>query len=542
MRKVLLLVAVMSIVGSIVRAEDLKKDVVFDGDQVGENAKGWADPPEKASVAAQDKEVRIAGKKTVEFHGKGTGWMGCGWNWFGWYPEDAGTDVSHYKNLRFWAKLTGDKKPVLLSATLVANETDKDKKASEACSLFKYCAGLSDGKWHEIVIPISDLYVKKDVNRTKVWEMMLGCWTDDEVNFTLFVDEIAFEGQGEARSQPAPADNPAVPLPKEVDARDPNIRYVGRWDMTNPSAPRASWTYSLVTAKFQGTAINARLKGGGYYQVVVDGQPRRVIGLKNGRDLYEVAKDLPQGEHVVEIVRRNEGNWIDPLTFLGFQLEKEGKLLPLPPRSGRRILIIGDSISCGYGNEATRDEHNPLDKENGYMTYGAIAARKLGAEVQIVAWSGRKLYPDNTMVELYDRALAMETTPKADLAGWVPGVVLIDLGTNDFGNRQNLPDEKGWIAAYEDFIRTIRKTAPKAYVFVASGPMGTAPEWERWAKTVVADLKQAGDSNVAYLPFPTQDVNGDGIGGDWHPNLKTHAKMADRLTKEIEKAVGWKIP
>ena len=327
---------------------------------------------------------------------------------------------------------------------------------------------------------------------------------------------------------------------KDVAANDPNIRYIGRWDMTNPSAPRASWTYSLVTAKFRGTAINARLKGGGYYQVVVDGQPTRVIGPKEGRDVYELAKGLSKGDHVVEIVRRNEGNWIAPLTFMGFQLEKDGKLLPLPPRSKRRILIIGDSISCGYGNEATRDEGNPPDKENGYMTYGGIAARKLGAELQVVAWSGRKLYPNNTMVELYDRALAMDNTPKADLMGWVPGVVLIDLGTNDFGNRQSLPDEKGWIEAYKGFIKTIRKTAPKAYIFVASGPMGTAAEWDEWAKTVVANLNRAGDKNVAYLPFPTQDVNGDGIGGHWHPNLKTHAKMADRLIKEIQNAVGWK--
>ena len=46
------------------------------------------------------------------------------------------------------------------------------------------------------------------------------------------------------------------------------------------------------------------------------------------------------------------------------------------------------------------------------MTYGGIAARKLVAELQVVAWSGRKLYPNNTTVELYDRALAMDNTPK----------------------------------------------------------------------------------------------------------------------------------
>jgi lysophospholipase L1-like esterase len=174
------------------------------------------------------------------------------------------------------------------------------------------------------------------------------------------------------------------------------------------------------------------------------------------------------------------------------------------------------------------------------MTYGAIAARKLGAEVQIVAWSGRKLYPDNTMVEVYDRTLAMDANPKADLSGWVPGVVVIDLGTNDFGNNKNPPQEKGWIDAYKAFIGTIRQTAPAAYVFVASGPMGTAANWDKWAKTVVADLREAGDKRIAYLPFATQDINGDGIGGHWHPNLKTHAKMAERLKSEIEKAVGWR--
>ena len=174
------------------------------------------------------------------------------------------------------------------------------------------------------------------------------------------------------------------------------------------------------------------------------------------------------------------------------------------------------------------------------MTYGAIAARKLGAEVQIVAWSGRKLSPNNTMAEVYDHVLAQEDKPKADLKAWVPGVVLIDLGTNDFGDKKAPPEEKGWIAAYKDFIKTIRQTAPKAHVFVASGPMGTSPEWDKWARQIVADLKTAGDTNVSYLPFPTQDINGDGIGGHWHPNITTQTKMGDKLAQEIEKAVGWK--
>jgi len=125
-------------------AQEVKKgkEVVFDGDKLGENAKGWAAPGSgKATVAAQDKEVRTAGKKTVEFHAEGSQWMGVGWNWFGWYPEDSGTDISAYGSLSFWAKLSGDKKPTATTAqptvTLVAN--DKDKKNSQAANLFTYC-------------------------------------------------------------------------------------------------------------------------------------------------------------------------------------------------------------------------------------------------------------------------------------------------------------------------------------------------------------------------------------------------------------------
>ena len=336
-----------------------------------------------------------------------------------------------------------------------------------------------------------------------------------------------------------------APLPQEITPQDPNIRYIGRWDMSDPAAPKATWTDSEVTASFKGAAINAKLKYTGsypasYYQVTVDGQPTISISPKPGEELFSVASGLPDKEHTVEIIRRDEAAWAAPFVFEGFQLEKEGKLMPLPPRSDKRLLIIGDSISCGYGNEASVGEHNPHDKQNGYMTYGAIAARKLGAEVEIIAWSGRTLFPQNTMVELYDRTLAQSPTPKADLKSWVPQVVLIDLGTNDFRNPRQPPDQAGWINAYKTFIGTIRQTAPDAYIFVASGPMGTPANWDQWAKTVVADLTAAGDKKISYLPFPNQDVSVDGKGGDWHPSIKTHIKMADRLVGEIGKAVGWK--
>jgi hypothetical protein len=212
------LVAAVSIfaVSGLLGAEPAKKEkeLVFDGDKVGENAKGWttATEPSKATVTAQDKEVRTRGRKTMEFHAKGKDWIGIGWNWFGWWPADACTDISGYKNLSFWAKVSGEKKPGQLLVKLVAN----DKSATEPVDLIITCPDLLDGKWHEIVIPIKDLDTKNALNRAKVFEINFGSWSQDEVDFSLFVDEIGFDGKAETTGKPAvsplrkPAAGPAA--------------------------------------------------------------------------------------------------------------------------------------------------------------------------------------------------------------------------------------------------------------------------------------------------------------------------------------------
>ncbi len=192
-----------------------KKEVVFDGDQKGASAKGWTHAPSgKATIAAQDKEVRRTGKKTVEFHAAGKEYMGGGWNWLGFDPPDAGTDVSGYKNLSFWAKVTGEKKPSQSTAALKSS----DKTASEADDLLQRCPDLLDGKWHELVIPIKDLDSKNELNKAKVWEIQFNTWSQEEIDFSLFVDQIGFDGAGEPASRPAAsrAAEPAAPIVEPV--------------------------------------------------------------------------------------------------------------------------------------------------------------------------------------------------------------------------------------------------------------------------------------------------------------------------------------
>ncbi len=54
-----------------------------------------------------------------------------------------------------------------------------------------------------MVIPIKDLDSKNVLNKAKVWEIQFNTWSQDEINFSLFVDGIGFDGAAEAAGQPA---------------------------------------------------------------------------------------------------------------------------------------------------------------------------------------------------------------------------------------------------------------------------------------------------------------------------------------------------
>src|ERR1043165_2051374 len=162
-------------------------------------------------------------------------------------------------------------------------------------------------------------------------------------------------------------------LPVEIAPNDRAIQYMGRFDTRDAKGPRCEWPACTVSLKFKGTAINAKLSDGGKNRVqfIVDGKPAKVLAPKGAGAVYSLAGDLPDGEHTVAIMKRTEASQ-GALQFLGFQLSAGGKALEQPPAK-RRIEVIGDSISCGYGNEGKdQNEHFKPETENAYMTYGAL--------------------------------------------------------------------------------------------------------------------------------------------------------------------------
>ena len=83
-------------------------------------------------------------------------------------------------------------------------------------------------------------------------------------------------------------------------------------------------------------------------------------------------------------------------TFYGFIVEENAEVLPVDqsePHSTRKMEFIGDSDTCGFGNEGKASSAKNLfgmkgRMENVYNGYACVTARMFGAEEHVLAWSG----------------------------------------------------------------------------------------------------------------------------------------------------------
>ena len=154
-----------------------------------------------------------------------------------------------------------------------------------------------------------------------------------------------------------------------------------------------------------------------------------------------------------------------------------------------------------------------------------------------------------------------------------PDMLLINLGTNDFGHDAGPAWEANFTATYVAFVlnATARYKAPKLPVFVAQGPMNNGAPLYNALQAAIKGVNEAG-GNAFYLvrhplpPLPAakqhpgtpppppspathplthpamnnQDMRGppnDGCGG--HPGVEGHKQMAALAQPQISKVMGW---
>lgn len=321
------------------------------------------------------------------------------------------------------------------------------------------------------------------------------------------------------------------------------MRFIGRV-VRNGEQVSFEWSGTGIVAAFEGTAVSVRLTDGGENQftVLIDGEIQATLKTRSGSQSYALAQGLAAGRHEVEIYRRTEAQF-GVTRFEGFDFGG-GSLLPPPAPKPRRLEVVGDSITCGYGNEGANSSCSfSADTENHYLSYAAIAARALNAELSTVAWSGKGVvfnYGDNKIVpmpELYNRALPGDANSRWDFSV-KPHAVIINLGTNDYSTDGD-PTTEQFRDGYIGLVSQIREGAPDAFILCTVGNMLVGSDVtaaRAGIKAAVDAIKAEGDDNIAVwdMNVPNEDP-----GCDDHPKVATHELMAEALIAQLKQHLAW---
>lgn len=292
----------------------------------------------------------------------------------------------------------------------------------------------------------------------------------------------------------------------------------------------------------------------GSVAVFVDGEEepvKRFLLTKEKEQIVLFEGDAPK-QTTIRIMKYSEAAF----SAVGItSIEADGEILPPPAVKEKKIEVIGDSITCGYGIEGVVDADTfNTAQENPWNAYGCRVARALDADFSLISWSGNGIIshyveesvnePRNDealMPELYyyedysadmRRDKAKTDYSKRDFTAYQPQLIIINLGTNDGSYTRNIPArDRAFINGYVKFLRQVREVNPYANILCTVGVMATA------AKDLVGEavsrVNDFGDKKVFFKEAPLQNGEVDGIGTDWHPTESTQKKFGSYLVEYI---------
>lgn len=258
--------------------------------------------------------------------------------------------------------------------------------------------------------------------------------------------------------------------------------------------------------------------------------------------------DGEAGEHAVEVRKLSE----NVMGKCGLtELATDGEFLAPPEKKPVQLELVGDSITCGYGNEASGDGFRTED-ENALAAYGFLAAEELGMEYSAVCVSGCGAadpvwlpgMENRGMLTMYafadapmDRALKSETPAKWDFASNPSKVIVINLGTNDANDikMQNFAP-KAMQKFHDDYaalLKLIRAlNGPEAKILCTLGSMDYYL-WDEIRDIAAAYQEESGDGEIYCKKLGPINMFTEGTGADTHPSAKTHLRMGKELAAAI---------
>lgn len=351
--------------------------------------------------------------------------------------------------------------------------------------------------------------------------------------------------------------------PVTIGATDPRVGVMGRVVSTESGGLEFGFPGVTTRTCFRGNRLwvtGSSNQGRSHLAVVYQGTAvgELVVPKLASELLVWTAPGGVVADYCVDLVHLTE-TWIGVVTLRSFRVE--GEVLPAAPFPTRRLLFIGDSVTCG---EAVRRKPECSKDEtwwDAHDSYGALTARTLGAQYQLVCFGGKGVVRDwqgerdvLNAPEFFGLAIPDERQLPYALPSYTPDGIVVSLGTNDFNAALGaFPARREFVNKYVTFVQRLQATYPAAQIWLTEGAIvsddtvetplkGGAPAEKPGAKqktTLRSYIEEvvsvAQLANLHFLPakrYPADTC-------DAHPLATEHQDMAKDVVSGIRQQLSW---
>lgn len=339
---------------------------------------------------------------------------------------------------------------------------------------------------------------------------------------------------------------PTTPVPMlpiiSLTAADPQIAIMGRTQTTSEQSLIFGFPGVSVKTEVIGKSLTAELQsssGNSWIDIIVDDGAPTTLKISNQLQTITLFDLAEVGRHSVEIIHRTE-NWQGNITLKQFNLTGD-KFLPAPPLPKRKMLVLGDSVTCGEAIDRVTGEEKNSRWWNARESYGMLTAKALNAQVNLVCWGGRGLVrswngktDEANLADFYDFAVGdNDPTMKWNHTQYQPDLIVSAIGTNDFS--QGIPEREAYVTAYVKLINTLLTNHPRAQIALTEGAILNGASKAAMIDYIREAISRVNDSRVQQVTsnyYP-------GDSSDAHPTKEQHAAMAKDLTPQLNALMDW---
>ena len=304
-----------------------------------------------------------------------------------------------------------------------------------------------------------------------------------------------------------------------------------------------------------------------YIVTLLDGEEDPTQGetivLNQAEAEYTLYSGLEDGYHTVKVLKRSEA--IDSDTAVK-SISTDGYFVDPPQPKSFKIQYIAASSSTGFGNLGSLSVDKTSANSNGLLAYAYLSAFLLDAESSIFAASGwgvtrgwntgghiseTQNIPNGFEYVAIDASnLVFTAAGKWDITEYIPDVIVVNLGTNDFNasgyTHMDEAEQEALVTRfktdYTNFLILLNNMYPNAKIIVAYGLMNEQGMLEDFTLEIIADANASIGSTLVYaFEMEGAGTGGNPYGSSYHPNVQTSMNVAVALADFISTITGREV-